>query len=65
MTKMIIAATDNGTHISGSKEAIKKAYLSIVRTIILSTALSPAELADATIEGIRQGEEDTDPDWVL
>ena len=65
MNKPIIFASENGTHVSGSKEAIKKAYLSIVRTIILSTALSAAEIADATIEGIHQGEEDTDPDWVL
>lgn len=65
MDKAIIFATENGTRVTGSKEAIEKAYISIVRTIVLSTALSPAEIADATIEGIRQGEKDTDPDWVL
>ena len=65
MDNVIILAAENGTRVKGSKEAIEKAYISIVRSIILSTALSPAEIADATIEGIRQGEKDTDPDWVL
>lgn len=65
MDKPIIFATNSGAHVAGSKEAIEKAYIRIVRTIVLSTALSPAEIADATIEGIRQGEGDTDPDWVL
>ena len=65
MDKPIILATKNGTRVKGSKEAIENAYIRIVRTIILSGALSAAEIADATIEGIRQGEGDTDPDWVL
>ena len=65
MNKPVIFASDKGTHVTGSKEAIKKAYINIVRTVILSTALSTAELVDATLEGIRQGEEDTDPDWVV
>lgn len=65
MNKPIILATKNVTRVTGSKEAIEKAYISIVRTIVLSGALSAAEIADATIEGIHQGECDTDPDWVL
>ena len=65
MDKPVIFASDKGTRVTGSKEAIEKEYINIVRTIILSTALSPAEVADATMEGIRQGEEDNDPDWVL
>lgn len=65
MFKIIICATNNGTHVSGTKEEIKKAYLSIVRTVILSEALSAAEIVDITLEGIRQGEKETDTDWVL
>lgn len=65
MDKTKILATENGVRIIGSKEVLKKLYIRIVQTLILSTALSSAEIADATMEGIRQGEKDNDPDWVL